>query len=113
MQPRTVSCNEIRHLRQVKTPADSYLFQFLDWSAALVGSVYVGPIVGAVFGCLWGGTVADKWALYLARRNNGIREPEQRLWPLAVAGVFSCAGLITWGVGADYGVHWIGLVFGL
>lgn len=84
-----------------------------NWSAALVGSVYVGPLIGAVFGCLWGGVVADRWALWLARRNNGIREPEQRLWPLALAGIFSCAGLITWGVGACHGIHWVGLVFGL
>ncbi|CAK4033664.1 MFS general substrate transporter [Lecanosticta acicola] len=84
-----------------------------NWSAALVGTIYVGPIIGAIFGCFWAGVVADRLAIYLARRNNGIREPEQRLWPLAIAGIFSTAGLITWGVGAYHGVHWVGLVFGL
>ncbi|RMY23093.1 hypothetical protein D0867_02274 [Hortaea werneckii] len=84
-----------------------------NWSASLVGCIYVGPIVGAAFGCLWAGTVTDRLALYLARRNGGIREPEQRLWPLALAGLFSCAGLITWGVGAYHGIHWVGLAFGL
>jgi hypothetical protein len=49
-----------------------------------------------VFGCLWAGIAADKLAIYLARRNGGVREPEQRLWPLAIAGIFSAAGLITW-----------------
>lgn len=67
-----------------------------NWPAAFVGCIYVGPMVGAVFGCIWSGAIADKLAIYLARRNRGIREPEQRLWPLAVAGVFSGAGLITW-----------------
>ena len=84
-----------------------------NWSAALVGCVYVGPIVGAAVGCWWGGSVADRLALYLARKNGGVREPEQRLWPLSLAGVFSCAGLIIWGVGAYHGIHWVGLVFGL
>lgn len=84
-----------------------------NWSAALVGSVYAGPIIGAAFASLWAGNAADWIALQLARRNKGIREPEHRLWVLAVSGVISAAGLITWGVGAYNNVHWVGLVFGL
>jgi MFS family permease len=67
-----------------------------EWRSAFIGCIYVGPMVGAVFGCLWAGIAADKLALYLARRNGGVREPEHRLWPLAIAGVFTAAGLITW-----------------
>jgi MFS family permease len=84
-----------------------------NWSAALVGCIYVGPIIGAILGCLLSGTLADRLALYLARKYNGIREPEQRLWPLSVAGIMCAAGLITWGVGAYHDVHWVGLAFGL
>ncbi|KAK2037950.1 MFS general substrate transporter [Colletotrichum somersetense] len=84
-----------------------------NWSAALVGCVYVGPIIGAALASLWSGNAADWIALQLARRNNGIREPEQRLWVLPVSGIISAAGLITWGVGAYHNVHWVGLVFGL
>jgi MFS family permease len=67
-----------------------------EWPSAYIGCIYAGPMVGAVFGCLWAGIAADKLAIYLARRNGGVREPEQRLWPLAIAGIFSAAGLITW-----------------
>lgn len=84
-----------------------------NWSAAQVGCVYAGPIVGATIASLWSGNVADWIALQLARRNRGVREAEHRLWVLAVSGVVSTAGLITWGVGAYHGVHWIGLVLGL
>ncbi|KAL4728721.1 hypothetical protein ACLX1H_003120 [Fusarium chlamydosporum] len=84
-----------------------------NWSAALVGCVYAGPIIGAAIACLWVGKAADWIALWLARRNGGIREPEQRLWVLLVSGIISSAGLIVWGVGAYYQVHWVGLVFGL
>ena len=83
------------------------------WSAALVGCVYAGPILGAAVASLWSGLVADRVALALARRNGGIREPEHRLWVLAASGVISAAGLVTWGVGAYHDVHWVGLVFGL
>jgi MFS family permease len=84
-----------------------------NWSAAQVGCVYAGPIVGAAVASLWSGNAADWIALQLARRNGGVREAEHRLWVLAASGIISTAGLITWGVGAYHGVHWIGLVFGL
>ncbi|KAF5702174.1 major facilitator superfamily transporter [Fusarium mundagurra] len=84
-----------------------------NWNAALVGCVYAGPIIRAAIACLWVGKAADWIALWLARRNGGIREPEQRLWVLLLSGIISSAGLIIWGVGAYYHVHWIGLVFGL
>ena len=84
-----------------------------NWKAASIGSVYAGPIIGSAFACVWSGVIADKLTLWLARRNNGIREAEQRLWPLAFSCVMTAAGLITWGVGAYHNVHWVGLVFGL
>jgi MFS family permease len=84
-----------------------------NWSAALVGCVYTGPIIGAAIASLWSGNAADWIALRLARRNNGVSEPEHRLWVLLLSGIMSAAGLITWGVGAYHEVHWVGLVFGL
>lgn len=84
-----------------------------NWSAALVGCVYAGPIIGAAFASLWSGNAADWIALKLARRNKGIREAEHRLWVLLFSGIMSAAGLITWGVGAYHQIHWVGLVFGL
>lgn len=84
-----------------------------NWDAALVGSSYTGAILGAIGGAIWSGTISDRWAIFLARRNNGVREPEQRLWPLLVSAIICAAGLILWGVGAAYEVHWVGLEFGM
>ena len=84
-----------------------------NWSSAQAGCVYAGPIIGAAVASLWSGNAADWIALRLARRNNGIREPEHRLWILGASGMISAAGLMTWGIGAYHGVHWVGLVFGL
>ncbi|KAI0155465.1 major facilitator superfamily protein [Pestalotiopsis sp. NC0098] len=83
------------------------------WSTGAVGSMYVGPIVGAAVACVWSGVVADRFTIYLAKKNKGIREPEHRLWPLAISSVLSCVGLIIWGVGAYYDIQWVGLAFGL
>jgi MFS family permease len=84
-----------------------------NWSSAQVGCVYAGPIIGAAVASLWSGNAADWIAIRLARRNNGVREPEHRLWVLGASGMISAAGLMTWGIGAYHGVHWVGLVFGL
>lgn len=84
-----------------------------NWPSALIGCVYAGPIIGAAVAAVWCGPGADYFALALARRNGGVREPEHRLWPLLLSGVVSAAGLILWGVGADHNIHWVGLVFGL
>lgn len=67
-------------------------------------------ISGRVF---YSGYVADKFAVWYARtRRNGVREPEDRLYLLAVTVVLCPAGLILWGVGAARGVHWAALVVG-
>jgi MFS family permease len=51
--------------------------------------------------------------LFLAKRNGGIFEPEQRLWVYHLVSVASAAGVIIYGVGASYGVHWIVPCIGL
>jgi MFS family permease len=84
-----------------------------NWSTSQVGLIYLGPIIGAALECIWSGVIADRLTLMLTRRNRGIREPEQRLWPLALSAILSCAGLIIWGVGAQYNVSWPGLAVGL
>ncbi|KAF7550001.1 hypothetical protein G7046_g8159 [Stylonectria norvegica] len=84
-----------------------------NWGSSQVGLIYIGPLIGAGLGCVWAGVVADRLTLWLTRRNKGIREPEQRLWPLALSALFSCTGLILWGVGAEHDISWAGLAIGL
>ena len=49
----------------------------------------------------------------MARRNQGIMEPESRLWLYTLSAVLTPAGLILWGVGAAHGIHWFGIVFAM
>lgn len=78
-----------------------------------VGLAYLSPaILAAVVG--WGGGyLSDVLRVYMARRNNGISEPEHRLWVLVVYIIVCPCALILWGVGAASEIHWFGLVVGM
>jgi hypothetical protein len=84
-----------------------------SFSSGLVGTAYLSPLIAAGLGAVWSGWSTDKLAIRLARRNYGIREPEQRLWALLLSGVLCSAGLILWGVGSARDIHWFGAIFGL
>ena len=47
----------------------------------------------------------------MARRNGGIREPEQRLWLYIACSLGLMTGLLLWGVGSGH-IHWFGVLFG-
>lgn len=84
-----------------------------NFSSAMVGLSFLSVFIGAVIGALWAGIMGDKIALYLARRNGGIREPEHRLWVLLASAIIGAVGFILWGVGAANGLHFMGLVIGV
>lgn len=83
-----------------------------EFSEGLIGMTYVGPMIGAIAAWPWSGWIADRFILWYARRRGGVREPEDRLWLLALNAVLCPVGLILWGVGAAKGINWFGLVFG-
>ncbi|BEJ11927.1 hypothetical protein CspHIS471_0203870 [Cutaneotrichosporon sp. HIS471] len=82
------------------------------FSASMVGLFYLGPTIGACLSSAHSGWAADKWLLYYTRKRGGVREPEDRLWLLALNAILLPAGLILWGVGAANHIHWFGLVIG-
>ncbi|KAK5194633.1 hypothetical protein LTR99_003136 [Exophiala xenobiotica] len=56
---------------------------------------------------------SDRFAAYLTRRNNGIREAEMRLWVLLVPLLIGPAGLVVYGCTAEWNLHWVGYFFGV
>ncbi|KAK4946430.1 hypothetical protein LTR10_014629 [Elasticomyces elasticus] len=84
-----------------------------NFKSSMVGTAYLSPLIGCCLAWWWAGWAGDEIAIRLARRNGGIREPEQRLWLLAFSGTIATAGLILWGVGAAHHVQFMGPIIGL
>ncbi|KAM0350573.1 hypothetical protein ACHAPU_003057 [Fusarium lateritium] len=84
-----------------------------NFKPSMVGLSYLSCIVGTIIAACVAGRLSDWLTIKLARRNNGIMEAEHRLWPLVICVVGVPASLILWGVGAQHGVHWFGLIFAM
>ncbi|KAF1810054.1 MFS general substrate transporter [Eremomyces bilateralis CBS 781.70] len=84
-----------------------------NFSANMVGLTYIACLIGCTIGCLISGWLNDSIATFVARKNNGIKEPEARLWVAIVPFILHPAGCVLYGVGAAKGIHWVGVCFGL
>ncbi|KAI1340053.1 major facilitator superfamily domain-containing protein [Xylariaceae sp. FL0016] len=84
-----------------------------NFRPSFVGLSYVACMIGTTAAAAFTGVFSDRWIIRKARRNNGISEPEHRLWLFAITTVVVPATLILWGVGAAHEVHWFGLVFAM
>lgn len=89
------------------TTQDTYFYdEPWGYSETGVAIMNVATLVGAVIGCIMSGVLSDKHVLWLAKRNNGLYEPEYRLWLLFITIIISPLGLIMFGVGAAEGGKW-------
>jgi hypothetical protein len=84
-----------------------------NFSPGIVGTTYVACLIGVALGFMFTGRLSDWLAIKLARRNNGIMEPEHRLWLFGASSVIIPFALILWGVGAAHEIHWFGLTFAM
>ncbi|KAI5955588.1 hypothetical protein KGF57_003721 [Candida theae] len=78
-----------------------------------VAIMNVATLIGAVIGCIMSGIFSDKHVVWIAKRNNGVMEPEYRLYLLFITLIISPAGLIMFGVGADRQWPWQCIYVGL
>lgn len=84
-----------------------------SFSSSMVGLSYLSPLIGVAIASFYSGVIGDRVVLWLARRNEGVLEPEYRLWLFAVSLILIPGGLILWGVGAAHHVHWFGIIFAM
>ncbi|KAJ4112254.1 hypothetical protein NW765_015323 [Fusarium oxysporum] len=71
-----------------------------------IGLMNLSKLVGSTIGTLIVGPVSDTLILWLARRNDGIYEPETRLWSLVPFLPFIPAGALLFGLGLQNGLPW-------
>ena len=78
-----------------------------NFDASGIGLLSVAPFIGGAFGSVFGGIMNDWLILRLSRRNNGVYEPEMRLW-LGMASIvlFPCS-ILLFGLSMVHGMHWI------
>ena len=86
----------------------SYLtFPPYNFSSSAVGLMNLAPFIGGLFGCIYGGLLSDWLIIKLSGRNNGIYEPEMRLWLALPAVVIQPCSLLMFGTPIARGMLWI------
>ncbi|KAJ5619472.1 hypothetical protein N7510_003456 [Penicillium lagena] len=83
-----------------------------NFNAIGIGLMNIAPFAGAVIGFPFGGYLSDKSIMWLANRNNGIYEPEMRIWLALPLAIISPGGILMFGLGLAHGAPWILLAMG-
>ena len=88
------------------TQASFFSLPPYNFKPSQLGLMYIPLLIGNFFGSFWGGYFTDWMILRLARRNDGVHEPENRLWAYVPLPFVAAGGTLLYGVGADAGLHW-------
>jgi MFS family permease len=89
------------------TQANLYPLPPYNFSAIGVGNMNIPPAIGAILGSLFGGPLSDYLIMVIARRRDGIYEPEYRLWTFMIPGASMVAGVWLYGLTIAQGMPWI------
>lgn len=89
-------------------PAPPYNF-----TAAQIGLMSLPPFIGTTVGAALSAPFSDRIILWLARRNQGVYEPEMRLWLMLVFAPLFPAGIILFGYSLGEGLAWPIVAVGL
>ncbi|GAM87111.1 hypothetical protein ANO11243_051320 [Dothideomycetidae sp. 11243] len=81
----------------------------IDWNYQLdplqVGGLSLATLLGVLVGALFAGWISDLVAVRMARRNDGVFEPEFRLLLVLPASCLAIAGALGFGFTLDKGAH--------
>ncbi|KAF4506693.1 hypothetical protein G6O67_006749 [Ophiocordyceps sinensis] len=89
-------------MKSIIFPAPPYSF-----NPGQLGLLQLAPFVGSCLGIFYGGYLVDRLIVWLARRNQGLYEPEMRLYMMPLPAMVMAGGLAMFGITAGRGMHWI------
>ncbi|KAJ4362896.1 hypothetical protein N0V83_010013 [Neocucurbitaria cava] len=87
--------------------AHIYRDESYNFTPLQVGLVYISPFVGGVLGTAVAGKVSDLVVRYMARKNDGVYEPEFRLLMAVPISISTVIGLMGFGWSAEERDAWI------
>jgi hypothetical protein len=91
-----------------QNPLYGYNFNFQE-----VGLTNIAPLIGGLIIIYAGGAGTDRFMVWQARQNNGVMEPESRIYAVFLGGPIMAGGLFLYGPGAAAGLSWIAPVIGM
>jgi len=77
-----------------------------NFDSGQIGLMSIPAFIGTTLGAIVVGPLSDWSIIYLSRRNNGIYEPEMRLWMMAPFVPFIPIGALMFGIGLNNGLPW-------
>ncbi|RDW88316.1 MFS transporter-19 [Coleophoma cylindrospora] len=81
---------------------------YATYSLQVQGLFFTGLILGTVVAELgFSGRLSDAIMVRMAKKNNGVRVPEHRLWLGYPAAIICSIGLVVWALSIDREWHWI------
>ncbi|RDL31800.1 Uncharacterized protein BP5553_09202 [Venustampulla echinocandica] len=84
-----------------------------NFDSSQIGMMNIPKIIGSTLGSLIAGPFSDWLVVYLARRNNGVYEPEMRLWAIVPFIFLVPIGSLMFGIGLNNKVPWPAITVGL
>lgn len=89
----------------VNTQSQVYSGKY-GFSTSSTGLSNFATFIGTLVGMFYGGYFVDWLSIKLAERNNGILEPEFRLWAMIVPTILNAGGILAYGLASNAKAAW-------
>lgn len=83
-----------------------------NFKSSINGLTNIPGLLGNLIGSVTGGWMVVRYSDWRARSNNGVFQPETRLFLLFIPGLIAPAGCILFGYGVEKTLHWTAMFFG-